>query len=138
MTIRLSDTARSAAATGIRDTLDAGSGAAYLELRTGSQPASVATTATGTLLATVTLADPSGTVATGVLTFAGLPKTDTSADATGTAGWFRMFDSTGAAHVDGSAGASGSGADLIVDNPSLVTGQTFSLAAPSTITMPAG
>lgn len=137
MAITLSDSARTAMATGLRDTIDAGTGPGYVEIRTGAKPASVATAATGTLLATVALADPSGTVATGVLTLSGLPKSDTAADNTGTAGWFRVYDSTGAGVLDGTCGAAGSGADMIIDNPSLVAGQTFSIVATSTFTMPA-
>ncbi len=137
MGISLSDAARTEMATGLRDTIDAGASPGYVEIRTGSKPASVATGATGTLLATVTLADPSGTVSAGVLTLSGLPKTDTAADNTGTAGWFRIFDSTGAGVLDGTAGGTGSGADMIIDNPALVTGQTFSIVATSTFTMPA-
>lgn len=137
MAISLSTAARTAMATGLRDTIDAGSGPGYVEIRTGSKPATVATGATGTLLATVTLADPSGTVSAGVLSLSGLPKTDTAADNTGTAGWFRAYDSAGTAVLDGTCGASGSGADMIIDNPSLVTSQTFSIVDTSTFTMPA-
>ena len=137
MAISLSDSARTAMATGLRDTIDGGSGAGYVEIRTGSKPATVATSATGTLLATVTLADPSGTVSTGVLTLSGLPKTDTAADNTGTAGWFRVCDSTGAGVLDGTCSGSGGGGDMVIDNPALVTGQTFSIVATSTCTMPA-
>lgn len=137
MGISLSDAARTAMATGLRDTIDAGGGPGYVEIRTGTKPATVATGATGTLLATVTLADPSGTVSAGVLTLSGLPKTDTAADASGTAGWFRVYDSTGAAVVDGTVTGTGGGGDMEVDNPALVTGQTFSIVATSTFTMPA-
>lgn len=137
MAISLSDSARTNMATGLRDTIDAGSGPGYVEIRTGSKPASVATGATGTLLATVTLADPSGTVATGVLSLSGLPRTDTAADNTGTAGWFRVYDSTGAAVLDGTCSGTGGGGDMVLDNASLVTGQSVSIVAVSSFTMPA-
>lgn len=137
MGISLSDAARTAMVSALRDQIDAGSGPGYVEIRTGSKPATVATGATGTLLATVVLADPSGSAATGVLTLSGLPKTDTAADNTGTAGWFRVYDSTGAGVLDGTVSGTGGGGDMEVDNPSLVTGQTFSIVATSTFTMPA-
>lgn len=138
MAIRLATATRTALATALEAALDGGSGAAYVEIRTGSQPATPNTAASGTLLATVTLADPAGAVSNGVLTFANLPKTDTSADNSGTAGWFRIYDSNAAAVVDGSASASGGGGDMIIDNPALVAGQSFSIVAVSTLTVPVG
>jgi len=60
---------------------------------------------------------------------------DTSANATGTAGHFRIYDSTGAtAHIEGSITATGGGGDMELDNTSIATGQqvtvtTFTLMA---------
>lgn len=136
MAIRINVAVRTALATALRDQIDLGTGAGYVEIRTGSQPATPATAASGTLLATVTLADPSGTISNGVLTLSGLPKTDTAADNTGTAGWFRIYASDGTSVLDGSAGSSGT--DMIIDNPALVAGQQFSIVATSTFTVPMG
>lgn len=67
--------------------MDKGAGPALLK---------VYTAALGTLLCTITLADPSATVAgAGVLTFSGMPKSGTAA-ATGTIGICQLCDSTGA------------------------------------------
>jgi len=66
---------RDADAAVVRDAIDAGSGAGKLVIRDGT-----------TVVATITLDDPCGTIAagSGVLTFAGFPKTDLSCDASGT------------------------------------------------------
>lgn len=51
MATRISTSARNAAADAVVDLLDAGSGAGYIEIRTGSQPATPNTAATGTTVA---------------------------------------------------------------------------------------
>src|SRR5687768_13225294 len=105
MAFRLATTARNAAADGIVDLLDAGAGAATIEIRTGSQPATPNTAATGTLLVTFTMADPAfGAASTGVATAASLPRTGTGV-AAGTAGWARAYDSNAAAVFDGAVTA---------------------------------
>lgn len=104
--------------TAVRDLIDAGSGAGRLE---------IGTTAMGTVLATVTLADPSGTVAgAGVLTLSSFPRSDTSADASGTAAAARLVDSDGNAVITGlTVGLSS--ADVILDSLSLTAGQTVTI-----------
>jgi hypothetical protein len=60
---------------------------------------------------------------------------DSSADATGTAGHFRIYDSTGTTcHLQGTVTATGGGGDLTLDNISIASGQsitinTFSISA---------
>lgn len=86
----------------------------------------------GTVLATITLAATafsaasagSATMRGGDGTTAvssGNPRTDSSADATGTAATFDMCDSAGNVEWSGTCGLSG--ADLILDNTSIVAGQ---------------
>ena len=58
----------------------------YLVILTGSQPASVATVDSGTVLVTLPLSSTAGTVASGVLTFNAI--TTTAATAAGTAAHF--------------------------------------------------
>lgn len=60
---------------------------------------------------------------------------DTSADATGEASWFRAVDRNVNAVIDGDAGPSGSGADMILDNRSIVATQTVKITL-WTVTMP--
>lgn len=137
MTTRISTNARNAAADAVVDLLDAGAGAGYIEIRTGSQPATANTAATGTLLSTVTLDDPAfGSAASGTASAAGLPNTDTG-DAAGTAGWFRAYDSNGNAVIDGSVTATGGGGDMELSTTTISVGVTVSVTA-WTITVPAG
>lgn len=85
---------------------DAGAGAGLLRFYDGSRPATGGTATT--LLAELTLSDPSAAAPSGgVLTYNAITA-DSSANATGTATWWRIVDSTGAFVMDGSAGTSGS------------------------------
>lgn len=137
MTTRLPTAARNASVASITALVDAGVGAGKIELRTGSQPASANDAASGTLLATWTLADPAwGSPSTGAAALDATPVITTTAVAAGTAGWFRMMDSANATVIDGSAGGPGSGAQLILDNPVVAVDQTLNLTA-GTMTQPA-
>lgn len=137
MATRLSNAARSAAADGVVDLIDAGAGPGTVQIRTGAQPATVATTATGTLLGTLTLSDPAfGSAVNGVAT-AGTVTGDSSADASGTAGWFRAFDSNGVAIIDGSITATGGGGDMTLDVVAIIAGGTINITS-WTVTQPAG
>lgn len=104
--------------------IDAGAGAGKLE---------IGTTGMGTVLATITLADPSAAAASGgVLTFSGFPRSDTSADATGTAAAARIRDSNNTDIVTGlTVGTSGS--DINLDSTSITAGQTVTITS-ATIT----
>lgn len=62
----------------------------------------------------------------GVLT-ANAIANDSSADATGTAAWFRLCTSGGTAVVDGTVGTSGT--DCIIDNTSITAGQVVSCSS---------
>ncbi|WP_433252876.1 hypothetical protein ACQPYK_08590 [Streptosporangium sp. CA-135522] len=137
MAIRLPTTVRNIAVDAVVDLLDAGSGAATIEVRTGSQPASADSAATGTLLATFTLADPAfGAASSGTATLAGTPRSTTGA-AAGSAGWFRAKDSSGTTVFDGSITATGGGGDLELNTVTISVGVTVNLTG-GTVTMPAG
>lgn len=137
MATSISTAARNAACDAIVDLIDGGTGAGTVEIRTGSKPATPATAATGTLLATLTLSDPAfGSAANGVAT-AGAVTGDSSADASGTAGWFRVKDSSGTAIMDGTVTLSGGGGDMILSALDIVAGGTVNVSA-WTVTMPAG
>lgn len=137
MAIRLPSAAQNALCDTLVDRLDAGAGAGTIEIRTGSQPASANSAATGTLLATITCADPAfGSAAAGVATLAGVPLTTTGV-AAGTAGWFRVKDSTGATVFDGSVTATGGGGDLTMSTTAVSVGLSLEITA-GTVTMPAG
>lgn len=132
MTTRISTAAAAAACDALVDLLDGGAAAGYIEIRTGAQPATVGTAATGTLLGTLTLSDPAfgaATVASPSVATAAPISDDTSADASGTAGWFRAYDSNAAAIIDGSITGTGGGGDMELDDTSIVAGGTIALTS---------
>lgn len=112
-------------------TFDAGT-AAVINIYTGAQPADVETAASGTLLAELTMsADSFGPAANqnpGARITAAAITQDSSANATGTAGYFRCFiQSGGDAICDGSVGTSGT--DMVVNTTSFTSGATVSCSA---------
>jgi hypothetical protein len=94
----------------------------------GSQPATAATAVSGqTLLAELTLGNPAfGSASNGVAT-ANSIAADSSANATGTAAWFRCVSSGGTGLWDGTVGTSG--ADLNLSSVSLVAGGNVSVSS---------
>lgn len=128
MTTRLAAAARSAAADAVVDLVDGGAGAGTLKIYTGTQPANPDTTPAGTLLATVTFADPAfGAASTGVAS-----ATDPDAvvgAAAGTAGCFLVEDSTGANVFDGTVTATGGGGDLELSTTTISVGVTVDITS---------
>jgi hypothetical protein len=104
--------------------------AAKLKVFTGSQPANCAAANSGTVLATLTLpSDWMSAASGGVKSLLGTWQ-DTSADATGTAAHFRIYDNAETTcHLQGSVTATGGGGDITVDNVSFATGQQFTITA---------
>lgn len=128
--VRVNTALRSAAATALKDAIDAGSGAGTVKFYTGTQPAdpSVAITSQ-TLLGTLTLSDPCGSVdGNGLLTFSGITS-DSSADATGTATWARFATSAGAAILDCDVSVTGGGGALQLNTTGIVAGGPISITA---------
>jgi hypothetical protein len=104
--------------------IDAGT-AGLLRIYDGSRPATGG--AATTLLAELTFSDPSAAgAAAGVLTFSAITA-DASANATGTATWFRIVTSAAAFVLDGSV--STSGADINFNTTSIVTGANVSVSS---------
>ena len=86
----------------------------------------IGTTGMGTVLATITLETTAGTTSGGVLTFSSFPKSDSSADATGTAAAARIRTSANADVVTGlTVGTSGT--DVILDSTSITSGQVVTI-----------
>lgn len=143
MATRINTAARNASANAIAAVVDGGAGPGKLRIYTGGQPATAATAPSGTLLAEFTFSDPAfaaavagavGLDVTPALTVVGL--------ANGTAGWFRMCDSTEAAGtglgvLDGTITATGGGGDLTMNTTTISTGVNVTINA-GTVTMPAG
>lgn len=135
MTIRVATAARTAALDVIVDLADAGAGAATIKIYTGTQPATANTAASGTLLATLTCADPAfEAAAAGVVALDADPDLTTTAVAAGTAGWARVADSDGNTIFDGSVGTSAT--DFIINATAITVGQTINLTT-GTLTFPA-
>lgn len=133
MAFRLSTDTRNRACDAIVDDIDAGAGAGTIAIRTGAQPTNVGDADTGTLLGTLTFSDPAfGAAAAGVATASAITS-DTNADASGTAGHFRIKDSDGNIVADGTCGQ-GSG-DLSFDNAVIVAGGTIAISS-FTVTIP--
>lgn len=111
------------------DAIEAAIGAsAILKIRTGAPPANCAAAGTGTVLATVNLpADWMAAASAGSKAMSGTWE-DTSADATGTAGHFRLYASDGTTcHAQGTVTLTGGGGDMTVDNLSFAAGQLFTV-----------
>lgn len=137
MTTRLPTNVRNAMANAAVDLIDAGPAAGMVQIRTGAQPGSAGSAATGTLLGTLTLSDPAFADAVNGTATAGAVMSDSSADASGTAGWFRVLDSTGATVMDGAISEAGGGGEMILDKTAIVAGGTISVTS-WTVTQPAG
>ena len=135
MTFKIATDVRNLACDAIVDDVDAGAGSGTIEIRTGSQPANPQAAATGTLLATLTFADPAfGAAAAGIAT-ANSITSDTNVDATGTAGWFRIYDSDSNAIADGTITVTSGGGDIEFDDVSFVAGGTAAISS-LTVTIP--
>lgn len=120
MAVTYSTAVKTARMTAVRDQIDAGGAAGKLE---------IGTAAMATVLATITLGysgASTGTVSGSVLTLAGFPRSDTAADATGTAAAARIRTSANADVITGlTVGTSGS--DINLDSTSITTGQNVTV-----------
>ncbi len=109
---------------------------AVLKIRTGAPPADCGTADSGTVLATLNLpSDWMAAAAAGSKAKTGTWQ-DGSADAAGTAGHFRIYDSGGSTcKMQGTVTATGGGGDMTLDNAVLAVAQVvtitgFTLTAP--------
>ena len=123
MAVQLSVAVRNARLDAIETTIGA---TAVLKIRSGSVPADCATADAGTVLATLTLPSDWMAAASGGSKAKSGTWQDTSADASGKAAHFRIYDSGGT--VCGLQGTVGVGSgDLQVDSVSFTAGQSFSI-----------
>lgn len=91
----------------------------------------IGTTGMATVLATIALDATAGTASGGVLTFSGFPKSDTSADATGTAAAARIRTATGGTDTITGLTVGLSASDIILDSLSITAGQTVTINSAS-------
>lgn len=101
-----------------------------ITISTGTPPVDCATANTGTIVATMIL--PTDWLSTPVLGSIVLSGTwqDLSADASGTAGYFRLHNNAGTVcHMQGSVTATGAGGDMQLDNTNIASGQQINITA---------
>lgn len=127
MAVQLSTTVRNARLDAIESTIGA---SAIMRIRTGSAPANCAAADAGTVLAELTLpSDWLAAAASGSKAKSGT-WSDASADASGTAAHFRIYDSGGSTcHLQGTVTATGGGGDLTLDSVSITAGQTVTITS---------
>lgn len=125
MATQFSVAARNAAADAIETAIGT---APTLEIRTGAAPADCATADSGTLLASMTLpSDWLAAASAGAKALLGTWQ-DTSANAAGTAGHFRIKQST-TCHIQGTVTATGGGGDITLDNAVIAVAQQVTITA---------
>lgn len=125
MALQFSTTVRNAQLDAFETAIGA---SAVLKIRSGSVPASTATADSGTVLATINLPSDWMAAASGGSKAKSGTWEDTSADATGTAGHFRIYASDGTTcHAQGTITATGGGGDMTLDNTSIASGQAITI-----------
>jgi hypothetical protein len=127
MAIQLSVSARNARLDSIETTIGT---SAILRIRSGTAPANCAAADSGTVLATINCpTDYMAAASSGSKAKSGTWE-DTSADATGTAAHFRLYDSAGTTcHLQGTVTATGGGGDMEVNSTSFSAGQSFTITS---------
>ena len=120
MAINYSTAVKNTRMTAVRDAIDGGSGVGKINIYTAAY---------GALLVSIPLADPSGTIANGVLTLSGMPKSGAATGA-GNASIARILDSADTVIADGlTVGVSAS--DIIIDNVNIALSQNVNITAGS-------
>ena len=125
MTIQLSVDVRNSRLDSIETEIGA---SAILKIFDGTMPADCATADAGTVLATLNLpSDWMAAASSGSKALSGTWE-DTSADATGTAQYFRIYDNgETACHIQGTISGTGGGGDMELDNTSISSGQSITI-----------
>lgn len=127
MALQFSTTVRNARLDAIETAIGT---SAILKIRSGAAPANCGTADSGTVLATLNLpSDYMANAASGAKAKSGTWD-DSSADAAGTAGHFRIYASDGTTcHMQGNITATGGGGSMELDNTVLAAGQQFTITA---------
>jgi len=131
MTVNISTTARNDAGDAIVDLIDGGTinPNGYMEIRTGPKPASPQVAATGTLLATLNFSNPAWASFSNGTAFANAIASDTSADASGLAQWFRFYNRDGTAVLDGDITTTGGDGDITFDVVNFILGGVVAITS---------
>lgn len=135
MAVNISTQARNDCGDAVVDLIDIGTvnPNGFMEIRTGTIPATPQEAATGTLLSTVNFSLPAfGNFDNGV-GIANPIADDTDIDATGTASWFRIYDRDGNAVIDGQITLTGGGGDMEFNTIDFIKGGVVSIIAMTAI-----
>ncbi|GAB4128238.1 MAG: hypothetical protein Kow00104_13670 [Rhodothalassiaceae bacterium] len=126
---RLALPVRQAVAAAIAARVDAGGGPAHIAIYSGPIPAGPAATPTGAvLLAELVMAMPAfGAPDANALISANPILADSTADATGTASFFRILDGAGIVLFQGDVSLAGNGGDLELPTLSIAAGITVAI-----------
>lgn len=125
MAVQLSTAVRNARLDVIESTIGT---SAILRIRTGAAPTNCGTADSGTVLAEITCPSDWMAAASGGSKALSGSWQDASANATGTAAHFRLYDSGGTVcGMQGTVTATGGGGDMEVDNTSFASGQQFTV-----------
>jgi hypothetical protein len=127
MTLQYSTAVRNAILDAIETTIGT---AAVLKIRTGAPPAFPVTADSGTVLVSYTLAsDWAANASGGSKSFNGTPISGAASN-TGTAGHFRIYESTGTTcHMQGTATLTAGGGDMTLDNTNITASQAVNITA---------
>jgi hypothetical protein len=127
MALQYSVTVRNAQLDAVETTVGT---APLLRIYSGSAPANCAAAASGTLLAEATLpSDWMEAASSGSKALSGTWQ-DASANATGTAGHWRLYDSGGTTcHAQGTVTVTGGGGDMTLDNTSIASAQSVTITS---------
>jgi len=87
----------------------------------------IGTAGMAAILATISLNSTAGTASAGVLTFSGFPKSDTTADNTGTAAAARIRTATAGTDIVTGLTVGLSASDINLDSLSITAGQTVTI-----------
>ena len=116
MAVTYNNTVKDNRMTQVLNAIDGGAGAGYIE---------ICSAAYASVLATIVLSDPCGSVASQALTLT-MPQSDTNADATGTAAIARIMDSAATIVVQGLTVGTG-GTDIVLSSLAITAGDTVTL-----------
>ena len=127
MALKLSMAVKNARLDSIESTIGT---APVLKIRSGAAPAAITDADSGDVLASLTLpSDWLAAASNGTKAISGTWQ-DTSADAAGTAGHFRIYASDGTTqHIQGTVTATGAGGDMTLDNTSIAAGQSITITS---------
>lgn len=127
MTLQYSTDLRNAQLDALETTIGA---SAVLKIFTGSMPANTGVADSGTQLAEMSLPADYMANASGGTKAKNGTWSDTGADDTGTAGYFRIYESDGTTcHVQGTITETGGGGDMIIQNADVNAGQAIEITA---------